>query len=144
MTEISFFAYGNPAPQGSKRFVGKNKSGHGVMVEMSKNLPSWRSAVIDYASVAYDGPPLDGALELFVLFWFPRTTTARKNATWKTPAPDLSKLVRSTEDALKIAGLIIDDARIVRLVTEKRYVTTDNNRVGADIRISTLDNGERR
>jgi len=136
VTELSFFAYGNPAGQGSKRHVG-----NGVMVESSKALPSWRAAVIEYAQKAYDGPPLDGALELTVTFWFPRPK-ARKRDRFKLSMPDHDKLLRGVCDALKIAGAIVDDARIVRSVVEKRYVISDHTATGADIVIARLDNGE--
>lgn len=140
-TELFFFAYGNPAAQGSKRHVG-----NGVMVETSKDLPSWRAAVIEYAQKAYAGPPLDGALELIVVFWFPRPKSAKKGARWKTTAPDLDKLARGVGDALQIAGTIASDARIVRLVVEKKLlpVFPDWMQVatGADVTVSVLDNGE--
>jgi Holliday junction resolvase RusA-like endonuclease len=71
------------------------------MVETSKNLPSWRAAVIEYAQKAYAGPPLDGALELTVTFWFPRPKSAKKGARWKTTAPDLDKLARGVGDACR-------------------------------------------
>lgn len=148
VTEVNFFAFGNPAAQGSKKHVG-----NGIMIETSKALPSWRAAVIEYAQKAYAGPPLDGALELQVTFWFPRPTSARKAARWKTTAPDLDKLVRGVGDALKIAGTITDDARIVSLSASKRLIGPATQHVrplvgpswtGADITISVLDNGERR
>jgi Holliday junction resolvase RusA-like endonuclease len=140
VTEVSFFVYGLPAAQGSKRHVGK-----GIMVETSKNLPSWRAAVIEYAQKAYAGPPLDGALELTVTFWFPRPKSAKKGARWKTTAPDVDKLARAVGDALKIAGTIVDDARIVRLVVEKRHLLlpqgTAFSGIGADVTVALLDNG---
>jgi Holliday junction resolvase RusA-like endonuclease len=101
--QVSFFAYGLPAAQGSKRSIGNNR-----FVETSKNLPSWRAAVIEYAQKAYAGPPLDGALELTVTFWFPRPKSAKKGARWKTTAPDLDKLARGVGDALQIAGTIVE------------------------------------
>ncbi len=135
-TEISFFVYGNPAAQGSKKYVG-----HGIMVETSTQLPSWRAAVIEYAQKAYDGPPLDGALELQVTFWFSRPNNAKKGARWKTTAPDLDKLCRSVGDALQIAGTIASDARICKWIASKTF--TRLSATGADIIISRLDNGER-
>lgn len=137
VTEIGFFAYGNPAGQGSKRHVG-----NGVMVESSKQLPSWGAAIIEYAQKAYDGPPLDGPLELQVTFWFPRPKSARKGARWKTTAPDLDKLCRGVGDALQIAGTITSDARIVswRAIKQLSLLEMAPAFCGADITISCLDN----
>jgi len=135
---LRFFAYGTPAPQGSKRHVG-----NGVMVESSKAVKPWRQDVIVAARDAYQGEPLDGALELVITFWMPRPKTARKTARWKTTTPDSSKLVRSTEDALVQAGTVRDDARFVRHVIEKRLLPVEGGPSGADITINVLENGER-
>jgi crossover junction endodeoxyribonuclease RusA len=121
---ITIHVRGTPAPQGSKRHVG-----HGVMIESSKNVRPWRDAVRTEAAIAAAdlpgwGGPLDGPLAVEMVF-----TTVRPRSHYRTgrnaallrdgaPArptspPDLSKLARSTEDALKDAGVIVDDARIV-------------------------------
>lgn len=120
-------AYGRPAPQGSKRHVG-----NGVMVESSKAVKPWRDDVKAAAerfieSQRVRGLPwstLDGPLVARMVF-----TTTRPRSHYRTgrnahllrdaapgrPAsiPDLSKLIRSTEDALTAAGVWKDDARVV-------------------------------
>ena len=48
MSDLSFFVPGKAAAQGSKRHVGR-----GVMVEMSKDLPAWRTAVANAARTAH-------------------------------------------------------------------------------------------
>jgi Holliday junction resolvase RusA-like endonuclease len=122
---ITVIVHGNPAPQGSKRHVGR-----GILVESSKHVGPWRNAVRFDAATAVEHlgdrwpGALDGPLVLDMVF----TTTRPKNH-YRTgrnahllrddaparPAspPDLSKLARSTEDALKDAGVYVDDARIV-------------------------------
>jgi Holliday junction resolvase RusA-like endonuclease len=40
---------------------------------------------------------------------------------FKATAPDSDKLIRLIGDALTIAGVIADDALIVRILAEKRY-----------------------
>ena len=50
-----------------------------------------------------------------------------------TSAPDLSKLIRSTEDALGDAGAIVNDARIVDHNARKRYTHADFPMPGAII-----------
>lgn len=106
--------YGSPAPQGSKKFVGIH-GGRGLMVESSKRVKPWRADVKDAAIAARDGaPPLDGPLVLRMVFTVPKPSSApKRRRTYPMRKPDLSKLARSTEDALTDAGLIADDARIV-------------------------------
>lgn len=127
---ISFRVHGTPAPMGSKRHVGNGK-----MIESSKAVKPWRQAV---ASAAVDAlppegwTPMDGPLILHVIFIFPRPAshygtgrnagTLKPNApVYKSSAPDLSKLVRSTEDALTDAGVWRNDARVARILAEKTY-----------------------
>ena len=127
MSKLTFEVIGTPAPQGSKRHVG-----NGIMVESSKAVKPWRSAVAAAARDVADhedvAAPLGGPLHLDVVFRF-RMPKSRPKAVReagrapKVSAPDLSKLVRSTEDALQEAGLICDDARFWSLTASKFEVT---------------------
>jgi Holliday junction resolvase RusA-like endonuclease len=125
-----------PGPQGSKRFVGTSKAGRGILVESSAKVKPWREAVVYAAREgmaarrAWDaervhlygvgtptGPafPLDGPLWVSMIFTLPKPRAAPKRTrTWPDKKPDLSKLARSTEDALSDAGVWADDARVVR------------------------------
>lgn len=107
--------YGNPAPQGSKKFVGTTKTGRGIMVESSKKVKPWREDVKSEALAVRNGaPPLDGPLIVRMVFTLPKPGSApKRRRTFPCRKPDVSKLARSTEDALVDAGLITDDARIV-------------------------------
>lgn len=111
---VLFHVFGSPAPQGSKRFLGVH-GGRGVMVESSKRVKPWRDDVKSAAEKARDGaPPLDGPLVARMVFTLPKPTSApKRRRSWPCRKPDLSKLVRSTEDALVDSGLLADDARIV-------------------------------
>jgi Holliday junction resolvase RusA-like endonuclease len=115
---LTFRVYGTPGPQGSKRHVGK-----GVMIESSAKVKPWREAV-KYAalqqntagrigSVDVHYPPLDGPLLVEFCFTLARPKSAPKSRVYPDRMPDLSKLIRSTEDALTDAGVWADDARIV-------------------------------
>jgi Holliday junction resolvase RusA-like endonuclease len=105
---MSITVYGTPAPQGSKRHVGK-----GIMVESSKKLRPWREAVKYAALEARDGAaPLDGPIIVRMVFTMLRSNAAKKRARPHC-TPDLSKLARATEDALTDAGVWVDDARVV-------------------------------
>lgn len=111
---IKLVIYGHPAPQGSKRFVGM-KAGRGVMIESSAKVKPWRQDVMAEAlKVRGSAAPLDGPLSVRMIFTVPKPASApKRKRTYPMRKPDLSKLIRSTEDALVDAGLIADDARIV-------------------------------
>lgn len=122
MTTIT--VYGAPAPQGSKRaFVGKSGKAH-VIESSHDRVKSWRQAVLDAALSVRPGTPLTGPLVAEVVFYMRRPRshygTGRNAAVVKAAAPasphgkpDLSKLLRATEDALTDAGLWDDDAQVV-------------------------------
>jgi Holliday junction resolvase RusA-like endonuclease len=115
---IEFTVTGTPAPQGSKRFVGTTKTGRGLMVESSKKVKPWRMDVKAAAEAAREHygivKPLDGPLMVSMVFTLPKPASApKKRRTWPDKKPDLSKLIRSTEDAISDAGLWVDDARVV-------------------------------
>jgi crossover junction endodeoxyribonuclease RusA len=125
--EIQFFVPGVPRAQGSKRHVG-----HGVMVEMSKDLGPWRTAIAEYAKKEADGEVFLGDLQLRAVFYFSRPAshygTGRNAGQLKKTAPryvgknpDIDKLVRALGDALTISGAIRDDRYVVRVEAEKRY-----------------------
>jgi Holliday junction resolvase RusA-like endonuclease len=107
---MRIIVFGHPAPQGSKRHVGR-----GVMIESSKYVKPWRQDVKFAAIAARNGAAaMDGPLVARMVFTLPKPKSAPKSRrTFADRKPDLSKLIRSTEDALTDAGLIADDARIV-------------------------------
>lgn len=150
---ITITVHGLPAPQGSKRHVGR-----GVMVESSKKVKPWRQdvkhAALAITEALTDWTVLDGPLAVAMTFTFDRPKghyrTGRnahllREAAPTRPAgmPDLSKLVRSTEDAL--TGVVWkDDARVVEYVRlGKWYAETDADDVltvpGCVIHVWPLD-----
>lgn len=107
---MKIIVYGTPGPQGSKRHVGG-----GVMIESSKKVKPWRENVHAAALAVRNGAaPLDGPLRARMIFTLKKPKSApKRRRTYPCTKPDLSKLLRSTEDALTDAGVIADDARIV-------------------------------
>lgn len=110
---------GKASQQGSKRHVG-----NGRMVEMAKDLPRWRKAVIAAAQAATgpDWEPWDGALTvtLDIRFAKPKSTRFRN---YPAGPPDVDKLQRAIGDALTHAGTIHDDARICAWHATKAWAT---------------------
>jgi Holliday junction resolvase RusA-like endonuclease len=92
------------------------------MIESSKKVAPWRDSVAWAALEAMAGrPPIDGPVRCQMVFVFPRPKS-RKRTALHDRKPDLSKLIRSTEDALTTGGAWADDARVVEYVTTcKRY-----------------------
>jgi len=144
MDEITFWVPGVPAPGGSKRGIFNRKTGH---VAIFENNPignrNWRAAVALAASEAMAGREIfSGALSLKIMFHLPRPKAhyntkgiLKKTAPcWHTSKPDITKLCRSTEDAL--TGVIWkDDALIASSNSYKIYAA---NQAGAQIRVSQL------
>lgn len=124
---------GVPAPQGSKRHVGK-----GRMIESSKKVAPWREAVKSAAAAEMDWSALrlDGPLVLEVSFYLSRPK--KPKAAYPDRMPDLSKLIRATEDALTDAGVWADDARVVSIDASKFYCDA-NQQTGARIVVSKLE-----
>jgi crossover junction endodeoxyribonuclease RusA len=126
MPWTTFTIHGEPAPQGSKRHVGR-----GILIESSKKVKPWREAV-KWAVLETGAATIEGPVELRLRFLLQRPKghygTGRnagkvKESSPVFPAvrPDIDKLARSTLDGLGDAGLFSDDSRIVSLALEKRY-----------------------
>lgn len=116
---LSFFAYGLPAPQGSKSFRGM-RNGKPILAESSANVKPWRQAVSWFAMEAMGGrqaPYFRGAVAVELGFRLPMLKSGKD---WRcTARPDLDKLIRSTFDALTDAGVWEDDSRVVTIVAYK-------------------------
>jgi len=119
---------GRPAPQGSKRHVG-----NGRMIEMSKAVGPWREAVRAETQRSVS-TPLSGPVAVTVLFYLNRPAahygTGRNRLHVKPSAPDrpvgrpdLDKLARAVLDGLTMGSAFADDAQVVTLHAEKRYIS---------------------
>ena len=133
---MTFRVYGIPAPQGSKKHIGR-----GIMVESSKRVKPWRQDVKLDTREQFIGPPIVGPVFLSITFWIPRPKSHYKTKNGiltdviKPNAPlystscmdgDIDKLARCTLDGLsaKCGGCVIaDDSLVVELTCRKRYVT---------------------
>ncbi len=122
---IRIVVYGSPAPQGSKSFKGLAKSGRAILAESSKKVRPWRQDVklaAEQVRAALALPVLDEALQVRMTFTLPKPLSApKRRRVFPSKLPDLSKLVRSTEDALTDAGIWRDDARVIECTAAKRY-----------------------
>lgn len=150
---------GRPAPKGNARAFVNKKTGRAVLSsfgsgDLEKRLRSWDTAVREAARATLgrlDAPRfVDKQLEAIAYFYLARPQghygTGKNAGKLKANAPprprtspDVDKLARSTFDALH--GIVFeDDARIVRLVVEKRWAAPGQE--GAEICVSEYVAGE--
>jgi Holliday junction resolvase RusA-like endonuclease len=151
---------GMPAPQGSKKFLGtfagKDGRQHAKLAESSKKVKPWRQDVMaagveareNMVALAWRGnqaampAPIDAPVRMVITFTLPKPASApKRRRTFPMRTPDLSKLVRSTEDALTDAGIWADDARVIECSAAKVYPNEGHDALdtpGAVIRIYEL------
>jgi crossover junction endodeoxyribonuclease RusA len=136
---MEFFVPGVPAPGGSKRHIGG-----GRIIEDCKRTKGWRACVA-LAAMQAGCKPMEGPLSIRVAFCMPRPKghykrdgTLKPSAPkYPTVKPDTTKLMRSTEDALK--GICwMDDSQVCFQMAYKEY-TRRGETPGAEIKIIRLD-----
>jgi len=114
---------GRPAPQGSKKGFAQFAKGQpgkvvGIrQVEMSPHVKTWREDVKAAAEALIEQTGhvrIEGPVRVRMIFTIEKPKSRpKRRRTWPDTMPDLSKLCRSTEDALTAAGVWRDDARVV-------------------------------
>lgn len=112
---IQFFVPGKPAPQGSKKHVGR-----GILVEASKELGPWRERVA-LAAASQVNSLIQKPTEVGVELWFilPRPASAPKTKrALASKRPDVDKLSRAILDALTDV-VFEDDSQVVSLWAHK-------------------------
>lgn len=131
---IKFFVPGKPAPQGSKKHVGR-----GILVEASKELGPWRERV---ALVAADQvktliqKPDEVCVRL--LFTLPRPASAPKTKrALASKRPDIDKLSRAILDALTDV-IFEDDSQVVSLGAHK-VIANPGEQPGVEVEVLNLN-----
>lgn len=114
---IRIVVRGTPAPQGSKSFKGLSNAGRAILTESSRKVRPWRQDVKAAAEAWRElagVDTIDGPIVVRMTFTLPKPKSAPKTRrTYPMRTPDLSKLARSTEDALTDAGVWTDDAQVI-------------------------------
>ncbi|MFD9943218.1 RusA family crossover junction endodeoxyribonuclease [Nonomuraea sp. NPDC059023] len=139
--ELTVVVYGTPGPQGSKKahaiYRGRGSerafTGKVALAESSAKVKPWRACVDAAARRAAaaaaaarglpDWQPLDGPLVAQFVFSLPRGSSVKRSH--HTVYPDLSKLIRSTEDAFTTAKIWADDARLVGYYEPRKLYAGD-------------------
>jgi Holliday junction resolvase RusA-like endonuclease len=129
---ITFTAYGVPAPQGSTKAFMRRGMKFPVVTADCKRTKPWRQAVVDASREHLAGRgPLEGPVEVRVVFYLPRPKSAPKRITEPAKLPDLDKLVRALGDALTSAGVWHDDAQVVSTLARKAFAAGIHDPEGA-------------
>lgn len=114
---IHAFIPGTPVPQGSVDVY------RGHIVAVKPALREWRDKIRASTMARHNGEPMDGPLNVSLVFQL----APPKKPRWWAPAvkPDLDKLIRAVNDSLsttnKQRGVITDDARIIHITAAKTY-----------------------
>jgi Holliday junction resolvase RusA-like endonuclease len=140
-TSFSFTVFGvDPAPQGSKKYVGTRRTAAGnnipLIIEASPKLPAWRKAVSDAVVEAMiasgDLSKFDNAVRVEAVFYLTRPKTVTRKHPIKPP--DTDKLARGLLDGMKPCWL--DDSLVVRLEVSKKYAV---GQPGVAVTVTSLD-----
>jgi Holliday junction resolvase RusA-like endonuclease len=130
MIKIEFTVLGQPQTAGSKKGFYQPKLKRVIITDDNTKSRSWKEQVASAAHQAYNGPLLREALSMTLVFYRVRpkghfkANGAVKDRYFQHPGPatrpDLLKLTRAVEDALK--GVIyVDDAQIITETLRKRW-----------------------
>ena len=147
MPLAKFFVAGIPKPGGSKKAFpirGKDGKMHVVVTDASNNK-DWKQSVKSACLLTWEGPPTVQTLRLKISFIMPylkghygtgkNEDKLKPSApNWHKSKPDLTKILRSTEDALT-GVLWIDDSQIAKIEISKMY----GKQPGAFIEVDYLD-----
>lgn len=135
-----------PAPQGSKRYVGGNRASGGRFIEASKKLEPFRmaigQAVQDYFKDHPEAETVTEPVEIEATFIMPKGKTIKR--LWPSVAPDLDKLQRALGDSISLdrycdgKPLLADDALIVMWHSQKIYGTPDEMGVYFTVKPATM------
>lgn len=134
-----FRAYGRPAAQGSKRYLG-----NGRFIEASNYLKPWRetlSTAIWAAQETYktehgDYARFTGPVVVEAVFLLAKPKSVAR--LWPATSPDLDKLQRALGDSLETdTGLLESDSFIVIWNASKVYTYPEQTGVIATIREAT-------
>lgn len=128
---IQIEVFGIPRPGGSKKPGRNRKTGKLFVMDANPNTAIWRSDVVAQSIPQYNGPLLTGPVIMRYEFRFPRPKNHYRTGNnahlmreaapnWHTIKPDLTKIIRSTEDAL--TGIVWqDDSQVCKRSESKRY-----------------------
>jgi Holliday junction resolvase RusA-like endonuclease len=158
---LTFFVPGIAKPGGSKKGFVNKKTGRVIITDMCGKNKEWRTTVEYYASEAVrayivehpehrDRFPIVSPVFLRLDFLMERpgyhygVKGLKENAPKRhCKSPDITKLTRSTEDALKDTQLVfLDDCQVYHAVQSKKYATAPDEQPGCWITVLEMADGQ--
>lgn len=139
---LEFTVYGTAVPKGSTRaFVPKGWT-RPIITSDNKSLRAWEQVVrgeLQRVMAVADRELVmalfEAPIALSFVFYLPRPKSAPRRVTHPVTKPDLSKLIRATEDALSTVAFR-DDARVVSITARKVFA---QHAAKVEIRIEVVD-----
>lgn len=112
-----------------------------------KKTADWERAAALLIRNAWRSAPLDEAVyvEVDAVFSRPKRLLRKKDPEgrmWHLGKPDIDNILKSTLDALVMAGVIRDDTQVCTVVG-KKYWASKSEGPGLDVRMSLVDCGDR-
>jgi len=134
---INFFVAGEPLGEPRTRARGMMIGGKArARVYRDTGADVWKQAVARAASAIVPKEPIDGPVEVRLIFVMPRPKS-RKRDVWHTAKPDADNLAKAVLDVLTKVGLWVDDSRVAGLTVLKTY-TVDGQPTGCDVHVEKL------
>ena len=126
--------YGLPVAQGRPRAF-KLPSGQ-IRVYDPQQSRDWKRTVM--GQVIADRPKrlLAGALECKMDFYLPRPKSLPKRVVYPVKKPDVTNLIKGTEDALR--GIVFSDDSAVVSLRAAKYYATEEMPPGVHLRLEEL------
>lgn len=119
---ITFRAYGEPRPKGSKRgfVVNTGRGPRAVVADDNKKSKPWQQEIAQLALAETGEDLIDGPVHVALRFYLTKPKSVKR--AHPSVKPDVDKLSRVVLDAL--AGTVFrDDALVVSLAATKQYAT---------------------
>ena len=151
VNQLNFFVPGIPEPGGSKTCIIKKVKGRMQKIYLDANpkVKGWKKIVSQVAKFKVRQDPFECALFMRMNFVLPRPASHYRSGRYShllkdsSPLyhiykPDMTKLLRGTEDALK--GIcFVDDDQVCDNHSTKRYSEGENDPCGVYITIQVKE-----
>ncbi len=124
---ITFFVAGKPVPQPRQRHkILKTRSGNDFVHNYTSKthmVQGWK-ALVYYAAKSNITSMITGPVRLSLHFYLPKPKSVKRK--YPFVKPDVDNLAKAVMDALTIASIYTDDARVIDMDMKKRYADTEN------------------
>ena len=100
-----------------------------------ENVKKAKAEIIKYLKPFKPPSPYEGAIELHVVWLFPKGKSHKHNE-WRITKPDTDNLQKMLKDCMTDVGFWKDDAQVVKEIVEKRW---SDDPTGISIEMDKLD-----